>query len=168
MQPDPLAAAVRQCPFLAKVGAAQGELFARSLAANPFVRANASSASPVLLEEEGMSSFAATLKLFHGPSGVVPLKRFDNAAAPLHGGDAAAAPRVCPFRGTSVQAQPAAEIAAAASACSGEAAVVLPSKCGGDAAVALLPAGRHPLARAPLASMSLSGFGFLVSKRRSH
>ena len=57
MQGDPLAAALRQCPFLAKVGAAQGEAFARTLAANPFVTATR---GPVLLEDD-LSSFAATL-----------------------------------------------------------------------------------------------------------
>lgn len=157
MQPDVLAAAVRRCPFLARVGAAEGEAFARTLAANPFASA---SAGPVLLEEDAASSFAATLRLFHGPRGVVPLRRFnDDATAP-----GVAAPGSCPFlsAGAPLECQPppaghssSRNVPAAASPQPNPA----PAKCSAAASsiAPLQPAGL------PFASISLSGFGAMVS-----
>lgn len=155
MQPDPLAAAVRQCPFLALVGAQQGEQYARNLAANPFARA---SAGPLLLEE----GYAATLRLFHGPGGVVPLRRFDATAA-----DAAPASGGCPFHAAAAEAKAQHASTASSSSLSPEHAVttaaVPAAQCRAGAA-ATTHSAPSPLARAPFASISISGFGFVVSK----
>lgn len=147
----PLAAAVHRCPFLAQVGAREGEEFARRIAANPFAPA---AGQPPLLEEEGLSGYEATLRLFHGPGGVVPLRRFADAPP------ASAASR-CPFRAAAAASaasaqptaptdQPASKPAAAAAGCAA-------------AAAQAAPASGRPAARAlPFASISLSGFGFVV------
>jgi hypothetical protein len=127
------------------------------LAANPFASA---SAGPVLLEEDAASSFAATLRLFHGPRGVVPLRRFnDDATAP-----GVAAPGSCPFlsAGAPLECQPppaghssSRNVLAAATPQPNPA----PAKCSAAASsiAPLQPAGL------PFASISLSGFGAMVS-----
>lgn len=154
MAADPLGSAVRKCPFLALVGAREGEAYARNLAANPFARA---SGGPLLLEEDGMSSLAATLRVFHGPGGVVPLRRFDDAA------DGVPATRRCPFHAAAAQVTP----AAAQPDASARAPVDSSSSSGGaPQPVSAHAATKCPfiaVARAPFASMSLSGFGFTVS-----
>jgi hypothetical protein len=166
MAGDPLSSAVRRCPFLALVGAREGEAYARNLAANPFARA---SAGPVLLEEDGMSSFAATLRVFHGPGGVVPLRRFHEGAT---SGDAVTATpsRSCPFHAAATQvtaatAQSAASGSATDSSSSSRSSPSVPAQAATKCPyiATLLPPAPPALARAPFASMSLSGFGFTVS-----
>ena len=60
-----------RCPFLRQVAEREGEAFARHVACRPTV-AYSRSAGPVL--QEDVCDFAATFQLFHGPSGVVPLR----------------------------------------------------------------------------------------------
>ncbi len=149
----PLAAAVRRCPFLAQVGAREGEAFARRIAANPFAPA---AGQPPLLEEEGLSGYEATLRLFHGPGGVVPLRRFADAPAP-----SAAAPSGCPFRAAAATAAVSSALPADQPASAAQPAAAA-ARCPVTAVAA--PAGSCPQGRAlPFASMSLSGFGFVVS-----
>ena len=69
---DAIGTAIRQCPFLLQVSADQGEEYARRIATRPACPA-AASHGPIF--EERSCDFQATLKLFHGPSGVVPLER---------------------------------------------------------------------------------------------
>lgn len=163
MAPDALSAALRQCPFLARVEAAQGEAYALRLAQNPFASA---SAGPLLLED-GLSSFEATLKLFHGPSGVVPLRRFDCDASGTASGSTGGTSG-CPFRAAAAARQaaaPAAEPSYHTSSSSSTSALpVAVQPSGRCTAAAAASAGAHPSCqRVPFASMSLSGFGFVVS-----
>lgn len=139
----PLGQAVRACPFLSSVRQRQGEAYARSLAANPFARAG----GPVLLED-GLSSFEAAVRLFHGPKGVVPLKRYSEPAEPA---EQPAAPPAsgCPYHAAS-----------AAAAAPSPATAPNGASCAAAAAAAP-PASRQP-ARPAFASISLSGFGFVV------
>lgn len=69
---DPVGDALARCPFLARVCAEQGELYARRFAAAPALPANGRRP----LFEETASSFDSVARLFHGPAGVVPLARF--------------------------------------------------------------------------------------------
>lgn len=69
---DAIGTAIRKCPFLHQVSADQGEEYARRIATRPALPA-AAGHGPVF--EERSCDFEATLKLFHGPSGVVPLKQ---------------------------------------------------------------------------------------------
>ncbi|KAL3140876.1 hypothetical protein ABBQ32_005411 [Trebouxia sp. C0010 RCD-2024] len=69
---DAVGAAIRKCPFLHQVSTDQGEEYARRIATRPACPA-AASYGPIF--EERSCDFQATLKLFHGPSGVVPLER---------------------------------------------------------------------------------------------
>ncbi|KAI7839573.1 hypothetical protein COHA_006699 [Chlorella ohadii] len=147
----PLAAAVRRCPFLAQVGAREGEAFARRIAANPFAPA---AGQPPLLEEEGLSGYEATLRLFHGPGGVVPLRRFADAPAP-----SAAAPSGCPFRAAAATAAVSSALPADQPASAAQPAAAA-ARC--PVTAVATPAGSCPQGRAlPFASMSLSGFGFV-------
>ena len=170
---DCLGSAVRACPFLSRVGAAQGEEFAKRLAANPFSRA-AGSPTPVLLEE-GLSTpeeaLSATLRLFHGPGGVVPLKRFQAPDAPVatpHSSAgscpyAAAARAAAQQSSTSIAAQP--TPAPPSTAAQPAAAPAAAATCGAAAAASEAAPTRRPAACAPpFASISLSGFGFTVSQ----
>lgn len=70
---DAIGTAIRKCPFLHQVSADQGEEYARKIATRPALPAAAAGHGPVF--EERSCDFEATLKLFHGPSGVVPLKQ---------------------------------------------------------------------------------------------
>lgn len=70
---DAIGTAIRKCPFLHQVSTEQGEEYARKIATRPALPAATARHGPVF--EERSCDFAATLKLFHGPSGVVPLKR---------------------------------------------------------------------------------------------
>ena len=70
---DAIGNAIRQCPFLHQVSADQGEDYARKIATRPALPAATAGRGPVF--EEKACDFEATLKLFHGPSGVIPLKR---------------------------------------------------------------------------------------------
>lgn len=140
--------AVRRCPFLGQLAARQGEAYAQRLAANPFARA----AGPVL-EEEGLSVSDATLRMWHGPGGVCPLARFSGpraAEAPM------ARTTGCPFRATAAAEAAAAQVQPAAAPSSTAA---RPAACG---ATAVAAAPGHPLGRSPFASISISGFGFMV------
>lgn len=146
----PLAAAVRRCPFLSQLGAREGEAFARRVAANPFAPA---AGQPPLLEEEGLSGYEATLRLFHGPGGVVPLRRFADAPAP-------SAASGCPFRAAAAAAAAAPPTAPAGQPASAAQPAGAAARCAVTEAAP--PAGS--CARAlPFASISLSGFGFVVS-----
>ena len=151
------------CPFLGRVASAKGESYARGLAAHPFADA---STAPLLLEE-GLSGLAATLRLFHGPAGVVPLKRFADgvavAAEPASAAATAAAAAGCPYHAAraafSAPSNGTSTAAAATSAAPAQ-------RCGRAAAGAScgLHAAARPAAAVPaFASISLSGFGFLVS-----
>ena len=165
---DMVSAAVMRCPFLSAVRADRGEVFARAVAVNPFTTAS-TTAGPVLLEES-MSSFAASLASFHGPHGVVPLARFQFAASAPAASTAAARPAGCPYRHASAPAPtpttplslpstsgvcgsspPGAASCSAAAACAAAAAPCCPAAATTGRAVV------------PFASMSLGGFGFLVS-----
>ena len=70
---DAVGSAIRKCPFLHQVSADQGEEYARKIVTRPALPAAAAGHRPVF--EEHSCDFEATLKLFHGPSGVVPLKQ---------------------------------------------------------------------------------------------
>ena len=74
---DAVGQAIRKCPFLLKVSDEQGEQYARNFATRPAVPASCGRPQPVF--EERSCDFEATLRLFHGSSGVVPLARFSNA-----------------------------------------------------------------------------------------
>lgn len=76
---DAIGQAIRKCPFLHKVSDEQGEQYARQIATRPAVPAASGRPQPVF--EERSCDFEATLKLFHGSSGVVPLARFSTAEA---------------------------------------------------------------------------------------
>lgn len=75
--------AIQRCPFLGKVSLQQGEAFAQQIAIRP--NSPVCPRGPVV--EEDSSSFESTLQLFHGPSGIVPLKRFSGESG-------------CPYRAT--------------------------------------------------------------------
>ena len=70
---DAIGNAIRKCPFLHQVSADQGEQYARQIATRPAVTAVTAGPRPVF--EENACDFEATLKLFHGAAGVVPLKK---------------------------------------------------------------------------------------------
>lgn len=70
---DSIGNAIRKCPFLHQVSADQGEQYARQIATRPSVTASHAGPRPVF--EEKSCDFEATLKLFHGAAGVVPLKK---------------------------------------------------------------------------------------------
>ena len=70
---DVIGSAISKCPFLHQVSASQGEDYARQIAARPSVPASKAGFGPIF--EEKACDFEATLRLFHGPAGVVPLKR---------------------------------------------------------------------------------------------
>lgn len=70
---DAIGNAIRKCPFLHQVSADQGEDYARKIATRPSLPATSAGHCPIF--EERSCDFEATLKLFHGSSGVVPLKR---------------------------------------------------------------------------------------------
>lgn len=70
---DAIGNAIRKCPFLHQVSADQGEQYARQIATRPAVTAVSAGPRPVF--EEKACDFEATLKLFHGAAGVVPLKK---------------------------------------------------------------------------------------------
>lgn len=70
---DAIGNAIRKCPFLHQVSADQGEQYARQIATRPAVTAVTAGPRPVF--EEKACDFEATLKLFHGAAGVVPLKK---------------------------------------------------------------------------------------------
>ncbi len=138
---QPQADALAKCPFLGQVAAREGPQFALKLAANPFCSASAST-GPLLLEEEG---YAAMVRLWHGPGGVVPLRRFE---------DVPASSRCCCPSATPPAGKP-------------RPAGTSPSTATDQ--VAAMCKATHSLSRpaaagAPFASMSISGFGFLVSK----
>lgn len=135
-----LASALSRCPFLHKVSAQQGEGFALQIALNPFKPASRGQPCPVVLEEGSLGSLEATVKLFHGPGGIVPLKRFAEAApAPQATG--------CPFH-----RQPAAQQTAPSPSLE-----LAPAE---SPAAPAAPA--RPFGSMPMASMSLSAFGFMV------
>ena len=151
--------ALRRCPFLGAVARLEGCPYAQRLAAAPFACAAASS-GPVL-EEEGLSGrLHAAARLFHGPDGVVPLARF--AAPEPAGAPAAQRPTGCPFRAAATATAAAADVQPFAGAAqptpAAAAAPAAPPAACRSAAVPLA----HPLGRAPLASISISGFGFVV------
>lgn len=67
-----IGSAISKCPFLHNLSVSCGDEFARSIAINPLQPASSSlQKGPILEEYDG---FRDTFKLFHGPSGVVPLK----------------------------------------------------------------------------------------------
>lgn len=144
-----LGAAVRACPFLRNAAAARGEDYARRLAAGP------------LLLEDGLSGVAATLRLFHGPGGAVPLKRFGSSSScsdpPATSTLAAGG---CPFRAAIAAA---AQAANAAVNVATEVPAGTPSKACSQIEAAPARSAVRPAARAPFASLSISGFGFVVS-----
>ncbi|DBA87422.1 hypothetical protein WJX77_003989 [Trebouxia sp. C0004] len=70
---DPIGNAIGKCPFLHQVSADQGEQYARQIATRPAVTACTAGPRPVF--EEKACDFEATLKLFHGAAGLVPLKK---------------------------------------------------------------------------------------------
>lgn len=142
--------ALRRCPFLQRVGAAQGEAFACRLAANPVARALGH-----VLEEKGLS-FGAALRLFHGEGGVVPLKRFAAQPAPEAPQAPVAAPGGSPYHAAAVAAQ----AVPRSSTSDNVQPRAQPATC---AAVAAAAAPALPAARLPFASISISGFGFTVS-----
>lgn len=76
---DAVGQAIRKCPFLHKVSGEQGEQYARQIATRPAVPASTGRPQPIF--EERSCDFEATLKLFHGASGIVPLARFSNSEA---------------------------------------------------------------------------------------
>lgn len=70
---DAIGNAIKRCPFLQQVSTDQGEEYARKIATRPSVPASAVGPRPVF--EERSCDFEATLRLFHGATGVVPLKK---------------------------------------------------------------------------------------------
>lgn len=62
---------LERCPFLRELAEREGQRFAAHIACRPTVPF-ARPAEPVLREDD--CDFAATFQLFHGPSGVVPLR----------------------------------------------------------------------------------------------
>ncbi|KAG2450667.1 hypothetical protein HYH02_004507 [Chlamydomonas schloesseri] len=119
-----LSSAVKRCPFLHNVAQTHGESYAFSLAGKP-----ACPHAPVLAEDD---DFNATLSLFHGRGGVLPLPHLASEAqqhilyppAPAPERPAPEPASKCPYAHEAVQTSP-----------------------------APMP---HPLAMAPLASMSMS------------
>jgi len=72
---DPVGDALQRCPFLSRVSAEQGEAYARRFAANPRLPASSVTGRRPIFEETS-TGFESVLRMFHGPSGVVPLTRF--------------------------------------------------------------------------------------------
>ncbi|KAG2438047.1 hypothetical protein HXX76_005659 [Chlamydomonas incerta] len=119
-----LSSALKRCPFLHNVAQTHGESYAFSLAGKP-----AYPHAPVLAEDD---DFSATMALFHGRGGVLPLPHLAHEAqqqvlyppVPDQARSAAEPASKCPYAHEPVQSSP-----------------------------APMP---HPLAMAPLASMSMS------------
>lgn len=74
-----LKGAVSGCPFLRDLAERHGSSYAEQIAVQP-ARPAVRGSTPVL--EEGVEGFQATLALFHGAAGVVPLARFQQATGP--------------------------------------------------------------------------------------
>ena len=132
---DAVGHALRKCPFLHSVSAIEGEGFARRLVSTP-----AAAAPPAgLVFPEDTSFFQTATQLFHGAGGVVPLQRFSADAQ-------GAAAQGCPYA-KQMLAQPA--------------------SAGVDAGDRPAYAAAGPAlgrgAAAPMAAISLGGFGSLVS-----
>eukprot|EP00884_Botryococcus_braunii_P007650 jgi/Botrbrau1/16887/Bobra.150_2s0101.1 len=71
---DMVSGAVMKCPFLAAVAHRHGEGFARGLVCKSDSSTDqAGCRRPVF--EESITDFQSTLNLFHGPSGILPLRR---------------------------------------------------------------------------------------------
>lgn len=88
---DPVGQAIARCPFLSNVARAQGESFARQVATRPHATANShASVQRKPLLEEDFTDFSSAVRAFHGPGGIVPLKRF--AESILSGGTSAKCP----------------------------------------------------------------------------
>jgi hypothetical protein len=87
---DLVSGALEKCPFLAQVASTNGEGFARRVACKPNVPAALPAGTRQPVFEESVTDFQAALRLFHGPSGVVPLRRLfgkqpDQTACPFAG-----------------------------------------------------------------------------------
>lgn len=76
---DPVGQAIARCPFLLNVASSLGDSFARQVATKPHMRATPAACRRPLLEED-YTDFESTIRLFHGPGGVVPLKKFESEA----------------------------------------------------------------------------------------
>lgn len=172
---------IERCPFLREVAEREGPSFAKHIACRPAVP-YARSAGPVL--EEDISDLAATFQLFHGESGVIPLRR---ACLPqgdcLLGQPVTNAPLLaskkatqlshkpdhsllilcgtagsgCPFGTAAKSAQPASTTFATAAT---------PSAVRSQLSAQRPHQRPHPMAGTPMASLSLS-FGLPVSRRCS-
>ncbi|GAB4813761.1 hypothetical protein N2152v2_000807 [Parachlorella kessleri] len=150
---DELRIAVSRCPFLHKVCAAQGEGVAMQIAIRPFSHA-VPGGQPA--SSDFSASIEASARLFHGSNGVVPLKRFadEQQQAPAagltgqHGG--------CPYhRAASLKEGHLSTSEAAGPSLMLTGSLVSPAEPKQQAAVV------QPVRGLPLASMSLSAFGFL-------
>jgi hypothetical protein len=73
-----LSTAIRKCPFLHNLAQTEGPELAAHIATRP-TQSFKSGAGPIF--EEATTDFAATFRLFHGPGGLVPLKRFEESPA---------------------------------------------------------------------------------------
>lgn len=81
---DVIGGALMKCPFLAEVALRCGEGFARRFACKPSAwQGSETEHRPIF--EESITDFQTTLNLFHGASGLVPVRRFaggNNVATP--------------------------------------------------------------------------------------
>lgn len=71
--------AIEKCPFLHTLSSSHGPEFARSIAVNPTQPAILALRKGPILEE--YDTFSNTFKLFHGPSGVMPLPSYNQVQA---------------------------------------------------------------------------------------
>lgn len=128
--------ALLKCPFLHSVSQSNGEEFARRVALQPFQ----SAANRPIFEEEGFN-IEATVRLFHGNGGIVPLERFARQGCCPYSRGASTNESSSTLSDTLTGAteQPARAVAASAR---------------------VISRAVHPLATST-ASISLSGFSFL-------
>lgn len=145
--------AISQCPFLHRVSLDQGECFALQIAANPFKPACPGATLPLL---EDAASFESAIKIFHGPEGVVPLRRFaeggSNAQGSVSGSEAG------PHRQLNGVHSPSLfhfNVAKQSGPVSG--------KCTRSMEADSSRCPARQLRSLPMASIGLSAFGFLVS-----
>jgi hypothetical protein len=129
--------AVAKCPFLHAIKEYQGEDCATRLAMNPFADAQNCSRTQPILPEDPVGSIAAVFRLFHGKQGPIPLAKTKEPVSQVP-------PGRCPMH-------PA-------------------SSCSAAENITEIQAPKPEISSSPalpmMASISLSGFKFLVRKYR--
>jgi hypothetical protein len=80
--------AVRKCPFLAQLAKEHGEEYAVNIAIEPTKPA----AEPRPQGTDAVVAYAESFRLFHGPEGVLPLKKSSNGSSLASG-----IPAGCPY-----------------------------------------------------------------------